>query len=94
MQLVTFFANVLLMLGIGRVMKKRSLEIIILKISKIQIFIILNLGVTMEMDEILKFAKRPVGATIVTVVQFCIMTPFLGSEKLLCKILKFVCSLF
>lgn len=41
------------------------------------ILLMMGLGVTMEPDKIIKFAKRPVGATIATVVQFAIM-PFVA----------------
>lgn len=39
--------------------------------------LMMGLGVTMEPKKILKFAKRPVGATIATVVQFGVM-PFVA----------------
>ena len=41
------------------------------------VFLMMGLGVTMEPEKILKFAKRPVGATIATLVQFGLM-PFVA----------------
>ena len=41
------------------------------------ILLMMGLGVTMEPSKILEYAKRPVGATIATVVQFGVM-PFVS----------------
>ena len=40
-------------------------------------FLMMGLGVTMEPAKIIKFTKRPVGATIATLVQFAVM-PFVA----------------
>ena len=41
------------------------------------VLLMMGVGVTMEPPKIIKFAKRPVGATVATVIQFGIM-PFIA----------------
>ena len=52
-------------------------KIVMLATLLMLVFLMMGLGVTMEPKKILKFAKRPVGATIATVVQFGLM-PFVA----------------
>ena len=52
-------------------------KIVMLATLLMLVFLMMGLGVTMEPKKILKFAKRPVGATIATAVQFGLM-PFVA----------------
>jgi len=52
-------------------------KIVMLATLLMLVFLMMGLGVTMEPRKILKFAKRPVGATIATLVQFGLM-PFVA----------------